>query len=105
MQYMLAIIFCFVAHLAFAQAMPAVNTAPSGCSGGQPLSWNGSAWACSAPKLSSTTVTALPTCNSGAAGAQYLVTDALTPVALSAPVGGGAVPVSVICNGSTYIVQ
>jgi hypothetical protein len=34
----------------------------------------------------------------------YIVTDALTPVALATVAGGGAVKVPVICNGTNWIV-
>lgn len=50
------------------------------------------------------TVAALPTCSAGNKGAIYMVTDALTPVALATVVGGGAVSVLVACNGSNWIV-
>ncbi len=50
------------------------------------------------------TVATLPTCNAANRGLHYLVTDALTPVVLAAVVGGGAVVVPVVCNGSTWIV-
>jgi hypothetical protein len=51
------------------------------------------------------TVAGLPTCNSTAEGLQYAVNNALTPVALSAVAGGGAVHVAVHCNGTTWIVH
>jgi hypothetical protein len=47
------------------------------------------------------TVATLPT---GTAGARAHVTDAITPVALSAVVGGGAITVPVFHNGTTWIV-
>ena len=50
------------------------------------------------------TVAALPTCNAAVKGTQYMVTDALTPVALASVVGGGAVNVPVTCNGTAWIV-
>lgn len=57
------------------------------------------------PKLPSSIVGSLPTCDAGAAGRLYLATDALGPVALAAVVGGGAVVVTVFCNGSAWIVS
>lgn len=51
------------------------------------------------------TVSGLPTCNAAAQGLVYGVTDALTPVALAAITGGGAVVVKVFCNGTGWIVQ
>lgn len=51
------------------------------------------------------TVAGLPTCNAASQGLIYGVTDALTPVALSAPTGGGAVVVQVFCNGTAWIVS
>lgn len=49
-------------------------------------------------------VGSLPTCATGTKGAIYMATDALTPVALSTVVGGGAVNVLVVCNGTNWIV-
>lgn len=48
------------------------------------------------------TVAGLPA--AGTAGRRAFVSNALTPVALSAVVGGGAVTVPVYDNGSTWIV-
>ena len=48
------------------------------------------------------TVATLPT--AGVAGRRAFVSNALTPVALSAVVGGGAVTVPVYDNGTTWIV-
>lgn len=56
------------------------------------------------PRAPSTTVAGLPTCNAAAQGTFYLVTDALTPVALAAPTGGGAVVVPTVCNGTAWII-
>jgi hypothetical protein len=56
-------------------------------------------------KLPTTTVASLPTCNAGALGTKYAVTDALTPVALASVVGGGAVVLSVFCNGTAWVVN
>lgn len=51
-----------------------------------------------------TVVGSLPSCAAGSKGAIYMVTDALTPVVLSAVTGGGAVNVLVVCNGTNWIV-
>jgi hypothetical protein len=51
------------------------------------------------------TVATLPTCNSAARGLMYIVTDALTPVALAAVSAGGAVVIGVTCNGTNWIIQ
>jgi len=56
------------------------------------------------PQAVKTSVGTLPTCNASAEGLIFGVTDALTPAALSVVVGGGAVHVSVYCNGSSWIV-
>lgn len=60
-------------------------------------------------KLSTATVAAggaqIPACNAGLAGTSYLVTDALLPAALAILAGGGAVVVSVTCNGTNWIVM
>jgi hypothetical protein len=48
------------------------------------------------------TVATLPT--AGSAGRRAFVSNALTPVALSAVVGGGAITVPVYDNGTTWIV-
>lgn len=48
------------------------------------------------------TVATLPT--AGTAGRRAFVNNALTPVALSAVVGGGALTVPVFDNGTTWIV-
>jgi hypothetical protein len=85
--------------------VPAVNT-DMGCSvAGQVVMYNGTSLACLAPTRPSTTVASLPTCNSGTQGQMFLVTNALTPVALATVVGGGAVVVGVTCNGTNFIVQ
>ena len=52
-----------------------------------------------------TTITsALPSCAAGTSGTYYLVTDALTPVLGSTLVGGGAITVTVKCNGTNWLV-
>jgi hypothetical protein len=51
-----------------------------------------------------TVVGSLPACAAGTEGILYGVTDALTPVALSAVVGGGAIHTLVYCNGTSWIV-
>jgi phosphoheptose isomerase len=53
-------------------------------------------------RMAAYTVATLPA--AGTAGRRAYVTNALTPVALSAVVGGGAVTVPVFDNGSTWIV-
>lgn len=50
-------------------------------------------------------VGSLPTCGAATKGAFFLVTDALTPVALSTVAGSGAVIVPVVCNGTNWIVS
>jgi hypothetical protein len=51
------------------------------------------------------TVAGLPTCNGAAEGTRSQVNNALAPAALSTVAGGGAVHVSVYCNGTNWIVQ
>jgi len=46
----------------------------------------------------------LPACNAGAEGTIRFVNDALTPAALAAVVGGGAVHVGVMCLNGSWIV-
>lgn len=53
-------------------------------------------------RMAAYTVATLPA--AGTAGRRAYVTNALTPVALSAVVGGGAVTVPVFDNGTTWIV-
>jgi hypothetical protein len=89
--------------------VPPVN-ADMGCTmAGQTLQYNGSVLACAPPTRPLATVGAggsqLPTCNSITKGAMYMVTDALTPVAIATVVGGGAVSIGVTCNGTNWIVQ
>lgn len=55
-------------------------------------------------KVALSTVGTLPTCNGGSLGLRYTVTDALAPVALATVVGSGAIVVSVLCNGTNWIV-
>jgi hypothetical protein len=95
---------CFAAGL-----VPSVN-ADMGCTiAGQSVQYNGSTLACAAPTRPLATIGAggsqLPTCNSTTKGAMYIVTDALTPVAIATAVGGGAVSIGVTCNGTNWIVQ
>ncbi len=52
----------------------------------------------------STTVASLPTCNAGANGFIYTITDALAPTIAGIVVGGGAVTLMVHCNGTNWIV-
>jgi hypothetical protein len=89
--------------------VPPVNV-DMGCTvAGQSLQYNGSVLACAAPTRPIATIGAggsqLPTCNSTTKGAMYIVTDALTPVAIATAVGGGAVSIGVTCNGTNWIVQ
>jgi hypothetical protein len=53
-------------------------------------------------RMAAYTVATLPA--AGTAGRRAYVTNALTPVSLSAVVGGGAVTVPVFDNGTTWIV-
>lgn len=53
-------------------------------------------------RMAAYTVATLPA--AGTAGRRAYVTNALTPVSLSAVVGGGAITVPVFDNGSTWIV-
>lgn len=89
--------------------VPAVNTDMGCTAAGQALQYNGAVLACTAPTRPLATVGAgggqLPACNSGTKGAMYIVTDALTPVAIATVVGGGAVSIGVTCNGANWIVQ
>lgn len=57
------------------------------------------------PTRPTTVVASLPACSTATRGMMYMVTDALTPVAIATVTGGGAVIVGVICNGSAWIVQ
>ena len=88
-----------------ASLMPAVNQEMSCTTTGQVLVYNGSGFVCQAPSRPVTTVSGLPTCNSGSQGVMYFVTDALAPVALATLAGGGAVKIGVTCNGTNWIVQ
>ena len=89
--------------------VPAVNTDMGCTASGQALQYNGSALVCAAPTRPLATIAAggsqLPACNSGTKGAMYVVTDALTPVAIATVVGGGGVSIGVTCNGTNWIVQ
>lgn len=88
---------------------PAVNVDMGCTTSGQVLQYNGTAINCGAPTRPIATIgtggSQLPTCNSTTKGAMYLVTDALTPVALATAVGGGSINIGVTCNGSNWIVQ
>jgi hypothetical protein len=85
--------------------VPAVNSDMGCTTAGQSLNYDGSVIGCAAPTRPSTTVAGLPTCNSGAQGRMYFVTDALLPVALAIVGAGGAVKIGVTCNGTAWIVQ
>lgn len=50
------------------------------------------------------TIGTLPTCDASLKGRRFVVTDALTPVALATVVAGGAVVVPVYCNGAAWVV-
>lgn len=54
--------------------------------------------------LGPTTVSGLPTCNSGAQGTHASVTDANATTFLSAVAGGGSNKVPVYCNGSAWVI-
>jgi hypothetical protein len=51
-----------------------------------------------------TVVGSLTACGAATEGLIYGVTDALTPIALSAVAGSGAVHTLVYCNGTSWIV-
>lgn len=55
-----------------------------------------------AVQLPQTTVAKLPNCDAYSAGVLYIVTDATTPTYNGALTGGGAVVVTVLCNGSAW---
>jgi hypothetical protein len=106
----LGIVFALLGHSAFAAGLvPSVN-ADMGCTtAGQVVQYSGTVLTCAAPTRPIATIGAggsqLPTCNSTTKGAMYIVTDALTPVAIATAVGGGAVSIGVTCNGTNWIVQ
>ena len=60
--------------------------------------------ALTAPKIASTVVGSLGTCDAGATGTVKIVTDALVPVALATVAAGGAAVVPVYCNGTNWTV-
>lgn len=88
-----------------AGAVPAVNTDMGCAAAGQALQYTGSTLGCAAPTRPTTVVGSLPTCDAGAQGRMYFVTDALLPAALAIVANGGAVKVGVICNGTNWIVN
>lgn len=53
-------------------------------------------------QVTTTTVAALPTCNSGTKGMLEIVTDALLPTFLGTVSGGGTNVVLIMCDGSTW---
>jgi hypothetical protein len=57
-----------------------------------------------AERLPARAVAALPACNAANTGLIHLVTDALSPTTRVAVVGGGAVIIPVVCNGTNWIV-
>ena len=58
----------------------------------------------SVPKFTVVEIGSLPTCNAGAKGSVYMVSDALLPAALATVSAGGAISVPVVCNGSAWTV-
>jgi len=103
------LILCGPCQVFAAGLVPAVN-ADMGCTiAGQVVQYNGSALVCVPPTRPLATIGAggsqLPTCNSGTKGQMFMVTDALTPVAIATVVGGGAVSIGVTCNGANWVVQ
>lgn len=86
---------------------PAVGTLMGCTTSGQTITYNAttSSLVCQAPTRPSSTTAGLPTCNSTILGQEYIVTDALLPVALANIAGGGAVKIGVTCNGVNWIVQ
>jgi hypothetical protein len=48
------------------------------------------------------TVATLPTCNAAAKGAQAMVSDATSPTYNASLTGGGAVAITVMCDGSAW---
>lgn len=65
--------------------------------------FSGSVKATTTLQTGTTIVGSLPTCNSGAEGTHYAVTDATAPTYLGTAVGGGAVHAPVYCNGTTWV--
>jgi hypothetical protein len=100
---LIGLALCTLAHAA--GNVPAVNTDMGCTASGQAIQYTGSALGCAAPTRPTVTVSGLPTCNTGAQGQMYFVTDALAPVALAAIASGGSVKVGVTCNGTSWIVQ
>jgi hypothetical protein len=101
--------FVLASQAKAAGLVPSVNS-DMGCTvAGQAVQYNGSTLVCAAPTRPLATVGAggsqLPTCNSGTKGQMYMVTDALTPVAIATVVGGGAVSIGVTCNGTNWVVE
>jgi hypothetical protein len=109
MKKLLILVILFPVQSFAAGPVPAVNTDMGCTTAGQVLQYSGSALTCGAPTRPIATIGAggsqLPTCNSTTKGAMYIVTDALTPVAIATVVGGGAVSIGVTCNGANWIVQ
>jgi hypothetical protein len=105
----IAIAFALCSRAFAGGLVPSVN-ADMGCTtAGQVVQYSGSALTCTAPTRPIATIGAggsqLPTCNSTTKGAMYIVTDALTPVAIATVVGGGVVSIGVTCSGTNWIVQ
>jgi hypothetical protein len=57
------------------------------------------------PKIASTTVAGLPTCNGASKDTRSAVTDALAPSFLVTVVGGGAIYSPVTCNGTNWVAE
>ena len=84
---------------------PAVNV-DMGCTlAGHVMAWNGTAIVCIPPTRPAGTVSGIPACAAGTQGQMFIVTDALTPVALAVVVAGGSAKTGVLCNGTNWIVQ
>ena len=90
----------------FGGGSPGLSITGAACSAtGQTVIYNGTSWFCSNPTMPITTVGSLGTCGTAQKGQQLLVTDALAPTFLAIMVGGGAVVVGALCNGTSWIVR
>lgn len=61
-------------------------------------------WECSATAGSGTTVGSLPICISAGVGLRAFVTDATDPAFLFPVIGGGAISLPVVCDGTNWVV-
>lgn len=94
---------CLLTTPAFAGgAIPAVNSDMGCTASGHSVYYNGTSLICGVSLEPTSTVAALPSCNSSIEGATYVVTNALTPALSVAVVDGGAVHVQVICLSSVW---